>query len=124
MTSDAKRRAARRRVIAEWRRGSEPRDTSRYLHSSGELVPAVLRRLGIDRRMAEERLLAAWGDVVGEFIGRHSRPVRLDRKTLVVAVAQPAVLYTLETSLKRQVVGKLQATFGEQVVRNVRFVHG
>ena len=84
----------------------------------------MLRKLGVADRLAEEKLAGAWKKLVGEFIAQHSRPVKLERRTLIVAVSQPAVMYTLERDLKRQVVAKLKDELGESVVKTVRFVAG
>ena len=118
------RKAMRKRVLAEWRGVWAPRDTSSYTRTTGELVPVLMKKLGVADRLAEEKLAGAWRKLVGEFIAQHSRPVKLERRTLIVAVSQPAVMYTLERDLKRQVVAKLKKELGESVLRAVRFVAG
>jgi hypothetical protein len=120
----AEQERVRRRVLAEWRRLPVERDTSAHLRTTAELVPTVLRGLGVEKRLNEERLGAAWSGLVGPFIAQHSHPLRLDRTTLVVAVSQPVVLHTLERDLKRDVLAKLKAAFGETTISAVRFVPG
>lgn len=114
----------RKRTLFEWRLIWEPRDTARYTRTTGELVPAVLGKLGLNERLNEDRIMASWSRLVGPFISQHSHPMKLDRQTLVVGVLQPAILYTLDRELKGEVLAKLQAEFGEKVIRNVRFQHG
>lgn len=121
---ERERLAMRKRVLAEWRGLWTPRDTSSYTRTTEELVPALLKKLGVADRLVEERLAGAWRRLVGEFIAQHSRPVKLERRTLIVAVSQPTVMYTLERDLKRQVLAKLKEELGESALRAVRFVAG
>ncbi len=122
--SELERWKMRKRTVFEWRRFWEPRDTSRYTKTSAELVPALLGKLGLNDRLNEDRIVAAWAGLVGPFIARHSRPMKLERRTLVVGVLQPAILYTLDRELKGEVLAKLQAEFGKDVIRGIRFQHG
>lgn len=121
---EKERKAMRRRVLAEWRGMWAPRDTSSYSRTTAEIVPALMKKLGVADRLAEERLAGTWSKLVGDFIAQHSRPVKLERRILIVAVSQPAVMYTLERDLKRQVLVKLKEELGESALRSVRFVAG
>jgi predicted nucleic acid-binding Zn ribbon protein len=51
----------------------------------GDLLPSVLRGLGLEGRFEEGRLRAEWKRVVGEAIAERSRPLRVRGKTLLVA---------------------------------------
>lgn len=124
MATDAERRRLRRKVVAEWRGAGEPRETGHHLRTTGELMPAVIGRLGVAERFAQEKLTSAWHEIVGDFLARQSHPVRLERGVLVVAVLQPAVLFTLERDLKPRIVARLREIFGTRTIRSVRFVHG
>ncbi len=124
MVGEADRRRMRRRVLMEWRRVHEPRDTSRFMRSTGDLVPTVMKRLGVAERFQEERIAGVWSEIVGAFLAAQSRPVKIERRVLTVAVLQPAVLYTLDRDLKPQITRRLRERFGENVVSSVRFMHG
>ena len=63
---------------------------------------------------------AAWEEAVGDFVARHSQPVGVNRKVLLVQVLQPAVHYTLER-MKGQILERLQARFGKDHIRDIRF---
>jgi len=111
-------------VLQEWRLLREPRDTSQHQRTTAEIVPVLIKKFGVAERFAEEKISAAWKDLVGDFINRHSRPVKLERKVLTIAVLQPTVLYTLERDLKPDLLRKLKAHFGDRTVTGVRFTHG
>jgi predicted nucleic acid-binding Zn ribbon protein len=66
------------------RRGGGPRRV-------GDAMPRLLQRLGVSASPATmEAVFARWDEVVeGDLVG-HVRPVRVDGRTLVVAVDHPA----------------------------------
>jgi predicted nucleic acid-binding Zn ribbon protein len=112
--------ALRARVIAEWRGYEEkpfPRDTSRPVSA---LIGKVMSELGLGERLREEEVLAAWNEVVGEFIARHSAPRRLVDGVLHVRVLQPAMLYELDRTMRPEIVRKLKKRFG-RMVKDVKF---
>ena len=43
----------------------------------GEVLGKLLPKLGIDTRIKEADIQAAWSGIVGEFIAQHSQPDRL-----------------------------------------------
>lgn len=124
MAESRRKRSIRKRVLAEWRGFPEPRDTSHHLRSVGDLIPGVLGRMGVRERVLEEQLSAAWASIVGPFVAQHSRPMRLERRTLFVGVSQPAMLYTLDREMKPRILALLTERFGGEVIRGIRFVNG
>ncbi len=109
------------RIIAEWRGLPEepfPKDTAAAV---GGLVESVLGKLGLKTRIREEEIKAAWREVVGDFLARHSAPAALESGTLIVHVLQPTVHFELERVWKRKLLVKLQERFGRTTVREIRF---
>ena len=43
----------------------------------GPLVDALMKELGLGSRVTEEEIIAAWHEIVGEFLSNHSTPSRL-----------------------------------------------
>ena len=68
-------------------------------------------------------MLAAWKEVVGDFIASHSLPDRLREGVLYVRVLQPTIRFELER-LRPQMIAKLKERFGVRAVREVRLVLG
>ena len=57
----------------------------------GESMARLLGRLGAPPAPATmEAVFARWGEVVGDAVGAHLRPVRVDGSVLVVAADHPA----------------------------------
>ncbi len=110
-----------KRVLQEWRGlPGEPRP-DRAL-PVGDILGALLPTLGLDNRIKEADILAAWTGIVGEFIARHSKPERLVAGTLQIRVIQSSVRYELDRTWKPEIIRKLREQFGEKVIRDIRFV--
>ena len=110
----------RARVIAEWRGMPEVpwvRDTARPV---AEPLAKLMAKLGLADRMREDEIVAAWREIVGEFIAGHSTPHRLKDGVLFVRVLQPSVHFELERVWKREILEKLKQRFG-RAVRDVKF---
>ena len=111
----------RARVLAEWRGLPEvpfPRDTAKSIADS---LVKVMKELGLDERLREQEVLAAWQEIVGEFFAKHSSPERLKEGVLYVNVLQPVVHFELERVWRREILTKLKKRFGGRVVRDMRF---
>ena len=113
--------AIRRRVLAEWRRYSEPPDPVRHLRRAGDVARDVLTAMGVAAQMDEESVRAGWAGAVGSFLAAHSSPLSLRGGILTVRVVQPSVRYTLEQGMKRDLLARLQQMFGQQVIRDLAF---
>jgi predicted nucleic acid-binding Zn ribbon protein len=113
-----------RRLRAEWRGIYEAPDLSRFERNVADVVARVLKRAGLEDRLAEETMIREWATMVGDFLAGQSKPTALRKGVLQVAVLQAAVRYDLERNLKREILQRLQARFGKSVVKDVRFLAG
>ena len=108
-------------VIAEWRGLPDTKRRPDRLSAVGDLLPKLMQQLGLSERLHENEVIAAWKDVVGEFIAAHSAPVSLRQGTLFVRVLQPSLHYELECVSKAGILRKLKKRFGARVIREIRF---
>jgi predicted nucleic acid-binding Zn ribbon protein len=108
--------------LAQLRGYWEPEEVDGFEKEAADILSKALNGLqaGLAERVAEEEVLAAWHDVVGDFVAQHSQPTKLDRRTLYVQVLQPAIHYTLERQ-KADILNRMQARFGKQTIRQLRF---
>lgn len=111
----------RLRVLAEWRGLPQRMPRPDRAAPIGETLPKVMRGLGLAERLHETQVLAAWKDIVGEFIAAHSSPNRMRDGIVYVQVLQPTVHYELDRVWKPQILQKLKQRFGSKVIRDVRF---
>jgi predicted nucleic acid-binding Zn ribbon protein len=108
-------------VIAEWRGLPERKTRPDHWEGTGDLLPKIMRGLGLAERLRETEVLDAWAKIVGEFIAAHSAPVSLREGVLYVRVLQPALHYELEQISKTAILRKLKQRFGAHIVRDLRF---
>ncbi len=111
----------RARVIAEWRGAPEPFVRPDRTVAIREGVARLMTSLGLGERLREEEILAAWSEVVGDFIATHSRPFRLQAGVLQIQVLQPTMHYELDRVWKSRILEKLRQRFGTRAIREVRF---
>src|SRR6266481_9195410 len=108
-------------VIAEWRGLPERKMRPDRWHSSADVVPKLMQRLGLRERLRETEVIEAWSKIVGDFIAAHSAPVALRDGILYVRVLQPALHYELEQISKAEILRKLKQRFGAKTIRDIRF---
>ena len=86
-----------------------------------EVLVQLAPQLGLESRLREEEIFAAWSEIVGDFFAKHSRPVRLHQGLLVVNVLQPTVMYELDRQWKSLILTKLKDRFGSKLIKELRF---
>lgn len=87
----------------------------------GEVLGSLLRKLGLERRAREARIALEWERVVGERIARHSKPVGVRGRTLLVNVDSSVWLAELDRFFKDAMLEKIRAELGEKPIRDIRF---
>ena len=108
-------------VIAEWRGLPQNRVRPDRWQTSTDLLPSLMKQLGLSERLRETEVIDAWKSIVGDFIAAHSAPVSLRAGVLFVRVLQPALHYQFEQISKAEILRKLKQRFGTRVIRDVRF---
>jgi predicted nucleic acid-binding Zn ribbon protein len=111
----------RKRAIEEWRGLPEPDGNADRTLPVRDVLAQLAPKLGLEARLREEEIIAAWVEIVGDFFAKHSRPVRLYQGMLVVNVLQPTVLYELDRQWKSVVLAKLKTRFGGKIIKDIRF---
>ena len=113
--------ALRAKAIAEWRGLSEKKTRPDSWVAPGDLLPKLMKELGLSERLHETEVFDAWKQIVGDFIAGHSAPVSLKAGVLYVRVLQPSLHYQFETISKAEILRKLKQRFGAKVIRDLRF---
>jgi predicted nucleic acid-binding Zn ribbon protein len=108
-------------VIAEWRGLPANKTRPDRWQAPGDLLPKLIKQLGLSERLRESDVIDAWKGIVGEFIAAHSAPVSLREGVLFVRVLQPALHYQFEQISKAEILRKLKQRFGTKIVREIRF---
>jgi predicted nucleic acid-binding Zn ribbon protein len=85
------------------------------------LLPQMLRHAGESEEARQQAVFAGWAAAVGSQVRKVTAPVRLERKTLIVAVPDS----TWRTQLKRmsgQVLFRLNSLLGAPAITSIEFV--
>jgi Dna[CI] antecedent DciA-like protein len=85
------------------------------------LVPQMLRHAGESDEVREQAVFAAWLVAVGGPIRRITAPVKLERKTLIVAVPDSTWRTQLQ-SMRGQALFKLNSLLGAPLVTTIEYV--
>jgi predicted nucleic acid-binding Zn ribbon protein len=85
-----------------------------------QVLPDVVRELGIAEAVWQNEIVACWPELMGEQLAAKTRPGRVAHGTLVVFVEHSVWLNELSRYGKKQMLERLQARFGRQRIRSIR----
>ena len=88
------------------------------LEPVGSLVGALLQSLGLDRRLREQRAVAAWDAVVGAAIAQHARATGIRAGVLFVEVDSSVWMQELGL-LRESIAARLNAHIDAPIVRRI-----
>lgn len=86
----------------------------------GNLLPQYLRREGLETPILVHRLLGSWEQVAGRVVARYTAEKRLRNQTLYIKITNAALRQDL-SMMRAELVGKLNAAVGAQIVADIRF---
>ena len=118
------KRSARQRTIAQWRGFDwDPSERARELRakSAGTLMPKVLSNLRIDRRCAEAEVVKVWNHTIDPNIVAHAQPTGLRNGTLFVAVDSNVWLSEIVRYRRKEILHRLQNSFGREFIVKISF---
>lgn len=92
----------------------------RDVHNVKDLILKNLRAQGLETPLLQKRLMDSWPEVVGEFVANYTESMYIRNQTLYVHLTNPAMRADL-SMMRREIVNKLNAHVGTQVIADVRF---
>lgn len=114
----------RERVFAQWR-GIDlaPLERAQALRAQalGAVLPRVLSELRIDRRRVEAEIVKVWRDVLDPNIVAHAQPTGLNKGTLYVTVDSSVWLSEIVRYHRKEILERLQHSFGRDFVQRISF---
>jgi hypothetical protein len=84
-------------------------------------LPTVLRAAGSSAEVAEAAAIAAWKHAAGDGLKEHAVALKLENRTLTVAVADPIWRKQL-TSMRSQLLYRLNTILGQPLISALDFV--
>jgi hypothetical protein len=115
---------ARQRVLAQWRgvdlTGLEKAQALRGQPVSA-LMPGVLKELRLDRRQSEAEVAKVWNHLLDPNIVAHAQPTGLHKGTLFVAVDSSVWLSEIVRYRRKEILDRLQHSFGRDLISRISF---
>lgn len=115
---------ARQRVLAAWR-GVDvtPLEKAKAARTrtAGDVLPRVLTDLRIDRRRAEAEVVKVWNNLIDPNIVPHAQPTGIHKGTLFVTVDNSAWLDEIVRYRRREILERLQHSFGKDLITRISF---
>ena len=115
---------ARQRVLAQWR-GVDlgPLEKARAVaaKSAGELLPQVLVDLKLDTRRGDAEIGKVWNALIDPAVTAHAQPANLHKGTLFVNVDSSVWLTEIVRYRRKEILDRLQNSFGKTTVQKISF---
>ena len=115
---------ARQRVLAQWR-GTDltPLEIARTDRSrkAGDVVSHVLKGFRVEQRRSEIEIVKVWNNLIDPTITAHAQPVGLNKGTLFVNVDNNVWLSEIVRYKRKEILERLQHSFGREVIARISF---
>lgn len=92
----------------------------RNIESLKDILLRNLREQGLETPLKQKRLVEAWPEIAGPVIMRYTLNTYIYNQTLFVRLSNPALRSDL-SMMRQELVNKLNAAVGEQVITDIRF---
>jgi len=116
--------SARQRVLAQWR-GVDfaPLESAQALRARriGDILPKVAVDLRMDSRRAEIEVVKVWNHLIDPNIVAHAQPAGLRKGTLFVTVDSSVWLSEIVRYRRKEILDRLQHSFGREVIKKISF---
>jgi hypothetical protein len=116
--------SAKQRVLAQWR-GVDVSQIEKAqkvcARTVGELVPQVLSGFRIEQKRGEIEIVKVWNDLIDPNIVAHAQPTGLHKGTLFVTVDNNVWLSEIVRYKRKEILERLQHSFGSEVIKRISF---
>jgi predicted nucleic acid-binding Zn ribbon protein len=116
--------SARQRVLAQWRGwDSAPEEIARKASEKpvADVLQRVLAGMKMDRRQSESEILKVWDNLIDPRITAHARPTGIHKGTLFVSVDSSVWLDEIVRYRRREILERLQNSFGREMIAKISF---
>ena len=114
----------RERTLTEWRGVNlVPLQEARAPSSRAvaDVMLRVLTDLGLDRRRAEAEIVRVWKNLIDPTLTAHAQPTGLHKGTLFVTVDSSPWLDEIVRYRRREILDRLQHSFGRDLIARISF---
>ena len=119
-----KKTSARQRVLAQWR-GVDlaPVEAAQAVRARrvGDVLPRVAKDLHLDQRRAEAEIVKVWNSLIDPNIVAHAQPAGIRNGTLFVNVDSSVWLSEIVRYRRKEILDRLQHSFGREFIARISF---
>lgn len=111
-------------IVALWRGfDAVPLEKEQALNAKkvDSVLPAVLSGLRMDKRQSEAEVIKVWNDLLNPQVTEHAQPTGLHKGTLFIQVDSNAWLCELTRYHRKEILERLQHSFGSNVIKRLSF---
>jgi predicted nucleic acid-binding Zn ribbon protein len=118
------RASARERILTQWRGVNVApleKAAARSAQSVKDILPKVLGGMRLDRRQAEAEIVKVWNNAMDPNVAAHAQPTGIRNGTLFVVVDSNVWLSEIVRYRRREILDRLQHSFGPQMVKKISY---
>ena len=111
-------------MLREWRRANceEQEKLAQFNpNQTSDLVNKALKTLRLDQRTSESQILKAWNHLIDPTLTAHAQPVGIRNGTLFVNVDNSVWLSEIVRYRREEIIERLQACFGKEMIQRISF---
>ena len=87
----------------------------------GGILQNLLKNLGLEKRINEQKVILNWGKIVGDRIAEKSKAFKIEKKKLFVKVDSSSWRNEL-FYLKKEIIDKLKQSVEHEVIKDIIFL--
>ena len=116
--------SARDKVLAAWRGVDVTpvvRANQRREKSSEALIGHLMKDLRMERRRAEAEIVRVWNNLIDPTVTAHAQPTGINKGTLFVTVDNNVWLSEIVRYRRKEILDRLQHSFGKEMIARISF---
>jgi predicted nucleic acid-binding Zn ribbon protein len=116
--------SAREQVLAQWRGinlAPLEKGAVRSAQPVQNILPRVLGGMRMDRRRSEAEIVKVWNNAMDPNIAAHAQPTGIRQGTLFVTVDSNVWLSEIVRYRRKEILDRLQHSFGREMVKRVSY---
>jgi len=116
--------SAKQRALAQWRgidSTAAEKTRAKSAKTMDTILPKVLTTLRMDQRRAEAEIVRVWNNLMDPEVAAHAQPTGIHKGTLFVTIDSSPWLDEIVRYRRKEILERLQHSFGPTVVARISF---
>ncbi len=111
-------------MLAQWRGvdlSAQEKAKAIAARNVADVLPSLLKDLRIDARQGEAEIVKVWNSLLDPNLTAHAQPANLHKGTLFVNVDSSAWLSEIVRYRRKEILDRLQNSFGKTLIQKISF---